>query len=65
MVLKMRIVETKEFERGLMACVLAFGCMVERKRTLVHIIVFYADDIPVIRETLEECGSRYAGRYEL
>ncbi len=41
MVIKMRIVNTKEFDKALIACIHAFGCMVERKRTLVHIIYFF------------------------
>lgn len=65
MVLKMRFVNSVYFEQALTSCVLAFGCMVERKRTLVHIIVFYEEDIAVIRDTLEDAGSKYAGRYEL
>lgn len=65
MVLKMRIVNSREFENALSGCVRAFGCMVERKRTLVHIIVFYEEDIIVIRDALEDAGSKYAGRYTL
>lgn len=65
MVLKMRIVNSIEFDTALKGCIMAFGCMVERKRTLVHIIVFYEEDIIVIRDALEDAGSRYAGRYEL
>ena len=65
MVLKMRIVNSIYFEKALAGCVRAFGCMVERKRTLVHIIVFYAEDIIVIRDALEDAGSKYAGQYEL
>lgn len=65
MVIKMRIVNTKEFDKALRACVLAFGCMVERKRTLVHIIYFFEGDGGVIRDTLEEAGSKYCGKYEL
>lgn len=65
MAIKMRMVNSTEFEKALTACVMAFGCMIERKRTLVHIIVFYEEDIAVIRETLEEVGSKYAGRYDL
>ena len=65
MVLKMKIVNSIYFEQALSGCVRAFGCMVERKRTLVHIIVFYEEDIAIIRDTLEDAGSKYAGRYEL
>lgn len=65
MVIKMRIVNSVEFDKALTGLVMAFGCMVERKRTLVHIIFFYEEDAAVIRDTLEDAGSKYAGRYEL
>lgn len=65
MVIKMRIVNTKEFDKTLIACIHAFGCMVERKRTLVHIIYFFEGDDGIIRNTLENVSSKYCGRYEL
>lgn len=65
MVIKMKIVNTKEFDKALIACIHAFGCMVERKRTLIHIIYFFEGDDRVIRNALEDAGSKYCGRYEL
>lgn len=65
MAIKMRIVNSEEFDLALKALVLALGCMVERKRTLVHIYYFFEDDPLLIRSTLEEVGSKYAGKYEL
>lgn len=65
MVIKMRIVNSIEFDKALTNLVMAFGCMVERKRTLVHIIFFYKEDAEIIRDTLEDAGSKYAGKYEL
>lgn len=65
MVIKMRLVNSTDFEQALTACQMAFGCLVVRKRTLVHIVVFDNSDVLVIRDTLEEVGSHYAGRYFL
>jgi len=61
----MRIVHNEEFNSALKALALALGCMVEYKRTLVHIYYFFEDDFSLIRDTLEEVGSKYAGKYEL
>ena len=65
MAIKMRIVNTKEFDKALTACIHAFGCIVERKRTLVHIFYFFEGDDGIIRDTLEDAGSKYCGRYKV
>lgn len=63
MAIKFRIVEGAAFDKALVSICHAFGAIVERKRTLVHITVFNMDDIIIIRDVMTEVGSAYRGRY--
>ena len=62
--IKMRIVETADFEKAWSACQMAVGCYGFRKRTLLWICTFGEDDCQLVRTTLEEVGSVYRGRWD-
>jgi len=59
--IKMTIVNSEEFERALIACEMAFGCIAQKKRTLIWFVTFEKGDAEVIRDCLEETGSKYRG----
>lgn len=61
--IKMTIVESNEFERALISCIMAFGCIAEKKRTLVWFTTFREGDAEIIRNCLEEVGSKYRGTW--
>jgi len=61
--IKMRIVDSADFEQALHACVKAFGCIAQRKRVNVWIVCFEEDDDRVIRDELTAVGSKYEGRW--
>ena len=60
---KMSIVQSIEFERTLTACQMAYGFVASRKKTLVWIATFEQGDYEIIRECLEEVGSKYKGTW--
>jgi len=62
--IKMRIVNSVEFEKAWSACQMAFGCYGFRKRTRLWICTFGEDDCQIVRATLEETGSVYCGRWD-
>ena len=61
MCIKMRIVNSREFDQTVTGLVCAFGCIAERKRTLIWIWVFDSSELEIIRSELEAVGSCYAG----
>ena len=60
--LKMRIVNTADFEEALNACKQAFGLLIEYKRVNVYIYAFSVDDADYTKWYLEQFGSKYSGR---
>lgn len=62
MFIKMRIIKSAEFDAALSQCQMSFGCLVQRKRTLVWLVCFNGDE-GIIRATLEDAGSKYAGKW--
>lgn len=63
--IKMRIVNTKEFEKVLTHCQMAFGFLTEYKRTLVWLAFFDEMDAVITRQELEQVGSKYAGTWKI
>lgn len=61
--IKMTIINSEEFERALVACRMAFGCITIKKRTLIWFVTFEEGDAAVIRDCLEEVGSKYRGTW--
>lgn len=62
--IKMRIVNTKEFESVMTKLQMALGCLYDRKRKLVWIACFEVIDAEIIRDELEAVGSAYAGTWK-
>jgi len=62
---KMTIIQSVEFNKAVTACQMAFGIIAIRKKTLIWIVSFEEGDYEVIRETLEEYGSKYRGIWHL
>lgn len=62
---KMTIVNSIGFDRALVACQMAYGCIATKKRTLIWLVSFETGDYEVIRECLEEEGSKYRGTWRL
>ena len=56
---------TKAIEKAIIACQMAFGCIVERVDGIANIAAFGQDDGEIIRETLEEAGSIFAGIWNI
>ena len=63
--IKMRIVDSADFEQALHACVKAFGCIAQRKRVNIWFACFEDGDDLIIRDELIAVGSKYAGRWRL
>ena len=63
--IKMRIIQSADFEQTLHACQKAFGCVLTRKRVNVWIVTFEEGDDLIIRDELIAVGSKYAGRWRL
>ena len=63
--IKMRIVNSAEFDDALIKCQMAFGFISIRKKTLVWLACFDELDAIITREQLEIVGSKYAGRWSL
>ena len=60
--LKMRIVQSADFEEALHACMQAFGLIIVKKRVNVYIYTFSVEDAEFTKEYLLQFGSKYAGR---
>ena len=56
---------TNTIEKALTACQMAFGCIVERVDNIANIVAFAQDEGEIIRETMEEAGSVYAGVWSI
>lgn len=63
--IKMRIVDTKEFKDVLIHCQMAFGFLAIYKRTLVWLACFDEMDAMITRQELEQVGSKYAGSWKI
>ena len=55
---------TNAIEKAITACQMAFGCIVERADGIVNIAAFGQDDGEIIRDTLEDAGSIFAGVWD-
>ena len=53
---------TNAIKRAILACQMAFGCLVEYTGDSVKIAAF-GDDGDCIRDTLEDAGSEYIGNW--
>ena len=62
---QMSIVDTPDFNLAVTKCQMAFGIIVARKRTRIWIATFEEGDDLIVRETLEEIGSKYKGKWRI
>lgn len=62
--IKMRIVDSADFQHVMNECQKAFGFIVAYKRTLVWLACFDEMDAVITRQELEQVGSKYAGLWK-
>lgn len=60
---KMTFLQDESFAHAVMACQMAYGCLAIKKRTLVWFVAFKEGDYEIIRDCLEEMGSKYKGTW--
>lgn len=61
--IKMRIVTSADFSHACQCLQMALGCLLIHKKTLVWIVAFNEGDADLIKDTLIEVGSKYAGTW--
>lgn len=62
--IKMSVVKSKEYKIAFNACQMSFGFVCEEREDTVYLACFEDGDAEVIRETLEEVGSKYEGTWQ-